>query len=201
MIVYMVGLALLFQASSIAGQGYQVYGSSGVQVIYPSSSQVQVLGGRPFFRRGLWELVRNLTITANSTSQDVQVVSPLGNGNIALSGNQNTGPVRTFIRNLFGRQPNVQYVTLNGRGFNDRYQEPQYNSMPQYNTQYDEQSFATPVILPRARVKVVRQGVPRRIMVQNLKSSRSQTTNVETYRIPVFENNWQYPDYLSARYL
>jgi len=186
MLVALIGLTLLLQVNSIAGQGYQVFGSGDVQVIYPSSGQVQVLGGRPF-RRGLWDIVRNLTITANATSQDDQLVSLLGNGNIALSANQNAGngngPLRNLLRTLFGRQPNVQYVNLSGRAFNSRPQEPQYwNGF---------QPYVSPVLLPRARVKVMRQGVPRRILVRNLKTSQSQMTNVVTYRIPVLENDWQ----------
>ncbi|XP_017126218.1 uncharacterized protein LOC108145340 [Drosophila elegans] len=186
MLVASIGLTLLLQVSSIAGQGYQVYGSPNVQVIYPTSSQVQVIGSRPFFRRGIWEIVRNLTITANATSQDVQFVSPSANANIALSSNHNSGnaPLRNLLRNLFGRQPNIQYVNLNSRAFNDRSQEPQYWG--------NYQPFASPVALPRTRVKFVRQGVPRRILVRNLKSSQAQMTNVETYRIPVFEDEWQY---------
>uniref|UniRef100_A0A6P4F233 Uncharacterized protein LOC108048397 n=1 Tax=Drosophila rhopaloa TaxID=1041015 RepID=A0A6P4F233_DRORH len=186
MLVALIGLTLLLQVNSIAGQGYQVYGSPGVQVIYPTSSNVQVLGSRPFFRRGIWEIVRNLTITANATSQDFQFGSSLGNGNIALSNNQNSGngPLRNLLRNLFGRQPNIQYVNLSGRAFNDRSQEPQTPVL------YNYQPFASPELVSRTRVKVVRQGVPRRILVRNLKSSQTQMTNVETYRIPVFEDDW-----------
>ncbi|XP_016992924.2 uncharacterized protein [Drosophila takahashii] len=189
MLVALIGFSLLLQVNSIAGQGYQVYGSGDVQVIYPSSSQVQVIGGgglRPFFRRGLGNIIRNLTISANATSQNDQVISLLGSGNISLSGNQNSGngPLRNLLRTLFGRQPNVQYVNLNGRGFNDRLQTPKYwSGIP---------SYASPVLLPRSRVKVMRQGNPRRILVRNLQTSQSQMTNVVTYRIPVLENDWQY---------
>ncbi|XP_016946665.1 uncharacterized protein LOC108022317 [Drosophila biarmipes] len=187
MLVLLIGLALLLQANSIAGQGYQVYGSGDVQVIYPSSAQVQVFGGRPF-RRGLWNIVRNFTITANATSQDDQLVSLLGNGNIALSGSQNAGngngPLRALLRTLFGRQPNVQFVNLSGRAFNDRPQGLQYwKGVPPYTGS---------VLLPRTRVKAVGQSMPRRILVRNLKTSQSQMTNVVTYRIPVLENDWQY---------
>ncbi|KAH8358097.1 hypothetical protein KR084_002683 [Drosophila pseudotakahashii] len=188
MLVALIGFTLLLQLNSIAGQGYQVYGSGDVQVIYPSSSQVQVIGGgglRPFFRGGLGNIIRNLTITANASSQNDQLVSLLGSGNISLSGNQNSGngPLRNLLRTLFGRQPNVQYVNVGGRGFNDRPRAAQYWR--------DVQSYASPVLLPRSRVKVVRQGNPRRILVRNLQTSQSQMTNVVTYRIPVPENEWQ----------
>lgn len=174
MLATLIGLALLLQANTIAGQDYQVFGSPGVQVIYPSSSQVQVIGGRHFLRNGLR---RNLTINANATSQNFQLISSLSNGN---SGNT---PLRNFLRSLFGRQPNIQYVNLNSRALNDVSQEPLY-----WNPY---RSFASPVVLPRARVKTVRQGVPRRILVRNLMSTKSQTTNVQSFRIPIFENEWQ----------
>ncbi|XP_043644991.1 uncharacterized protein LOC122614491 [Drosophila teissieri] len=183
MLATLIGLTLLLQANTIAGQDYQVYGSPGVQVIYPSSSQVQVVGGRHFFRNGLR---RNLTISANATSQDFQLVSNVSNGN---AGNT---PLRNFIRSLFGRQPNIQFVNLNSRAFNDvsQAQEPQY-----WDTY---RSYATPVVLPRTRVKAVRQGgVPRRILVRNLMTTKSQTTNLQSYRIPVFENDLLYgPTYV-----
>ncbi|XP_017072662.1 uncharacterized protein LOC108108922 [Drosophila eugracilis] len=195
MLVALIGLTLLLQVNSIAGQAFQVYSSPGVQVVYPSSSQVQVIGGRHFFRRGLLNSLRNLTITANSTNQDLQVVSSLGTGNIALSSNQvsSNAPLRNLLRTIFGRQPNVQYINLNARAFGDGSPEPQYwsNQEPRYWSN-QQQAFASPVFLPRTRVKTVRQGMPRRILVRNIKSSQALMTNVETYRIPVFENEWQY---------
>ncbi|KQS62236.1 uncharacterized protein LOC26527031 [Drosophila erecta] len=175
MLATLIGLTLLLQAYTIAGQDYQVYGAPGLQVIYPSSSQVQVLDGRHFFRNGFQ---RNFTISANATSQDFQLVSNLSNGN---SGNT---PLRNFLRSLFGRQPNVQFVNLNSRAFNDVSQEPQYRNA--------YRSFATPVVLPGTRVKAMRQGVPRRILVRNLLTTQSQTTNLQSYRIPVFENDLLY---------
>ncbi|KAH8373111.1 hypothetical protein KR009_011900 [Drosophila setifemur] len=181
MLIASIGTILICQVNLIAGQIYQVSGSPwSVQVISPSSQSLN-FGQQPNLLSSLEQILSNYTLTANKT-RDYQILSPFG------SGNQNNGnaPLRNFLRNLFGVQrsrPNIRIVTLNGRAFSDRSQEAKYSKQYHSNTRS--------VQLPQTRVKVVRQNVPRWIVVRNLKSSQTQMTNVQTLRLPLYTNGWQ----------
>ncbi|SPP73800.1 uncharacterized protein LOC117592493 [Drosophila guanche] len=182
-------LILLLQVNSIPGQVYQVTripGNGNVQIISPYGSQIQVLGSteqtRPY--PWLWEIMKNLTITSNSTTEDVQVISPWGNGSFQLNtsptqSNVNT-PLRTLLKNWFYRtpaQPSYQVVNLGGRALD--------------NQRYWDEWRPTQVLLPRRRTSTSRRLQQRRILMRNLNSGQAVLVNTQTLRVPFYAEDWK----------
>ncbi|XP_015039928.2 uncharacterized protein [Drosophila pseudoobscura] len=181
---------LLFQVNSISGQIYQINKinlNDNVQAINPYGSHVQIFDstdhGRPY--PWWWEMVKNLTIQSNTTTQAVQVISPWGNGSgifqlntIPTQSNVNT-PLRTLLKNWFFRQPaqpNIQVLTLGGRALAEK--------------QYLHELNPTHVLLPRRRATAGRRHQQRRILMRNLRSGEVMLMNTQTLRMPFYEDDW-----------
>ncbi|XP_022232779.2 uncharacterized protein LOC111081134 [Drosophila obscura] len=187
-------LILLLQVNTIPGQIYQISripGNGNVQIISPYGGQVQVFDSTEQVRPYPWlyEMLNNLNITAKRTTENVQLISSLGNGSFQLNttptpSEENT-PLRTLLRNWFFRpspaQPNFQVVNLGGRNLGDL-----------GDQSYWEDRNPTQVLLPRRRVATTgRRHQQRRILMRNLKYGQAVLMNADTLRMPFYEDDWE----------
>lgn len=144
--------------------------------------------------KGLWDYLKLYNATGSPGSSGVQVIR-LGSDNgpkkSSHEDDDDDSLRKIFKLFRFGSRrekteshPNIQYVF--GRGLGQR------RHLAQDRSDYDYPSSTTSqVAVPRTRVKVIRQNVPRRMLVRNLRASQAHLTNMQTLSFPVYEDEWQ----------
>ncbi|XP_020806840.1 uncharacterized protein LOC110182989 [Drosophila serrata] len=175
---------------------------------YPDGIKVIQLGGSngPNNNRdsnlpdGIWDYLKLQNITKDQFPSGFQVIQLGGDNGPHRRRNHDDNDDDdddddNALRKIFkmfrfglrrgGHRSNSQFLNLQGRDLGN------HRSLEQDRRDYSHLVATTKPDVPRTRVKIIRQNVPRRMMVRNLRSSQAHLTNMQTLSFPVFEDEWQ----------